>query len=154
MTTTKNPKDMIGSELLAAVKIGKRNRALFNAVCEEIDRRVVKRNLAGKPVTDPTAEMLAILARRGVMMPVARFGSVSNPIDPDETEADKARKRIDERIEATPVETLVDETDDARKRVLAAADLAAASLAKANGGKGFVKARIAFRKAALATLDA
>lgn len=55
-----------GADLLHYVNIGKRSKH-FDAVLDEIDRRVIRRLMKGKALTEPIVEALAILDRRGII---------------------------------------------------------------------------------------
>ena len=54
-----------GAHLLGIVKRGRTSKSYFPA-CDEVDRRASKRARDGRPYTEPIAEALVILDRRGV----------------------------------------------------------------------------------------
>lgn len=130
-----------GATILAAVKVGKRNKDAYFAACDEVDRRVTNRVAASKAITRPIAEALTILDKRGI----AHAGPVATEID--------VLAHREKDVKAPKAPKVDDEATIARKAALAAADKQAAKLAEINGG-GFVKLRIQARKEALAALTA
>lgn len=145
--------EMNGNALLAAVKVGKRNLPNYNAACDEIDRRVTNRNAKGMLPTPPVVEALAILAKRGI-------DHVASTVEPTEAIVKAAKAGVGEPSRPAPEADVTDglapkarkakvltPEQKARRKANDAAKAAAAILAEANGGEGFVRFLCRERKA-------
>lgn len=136
-----------GAAILAAIKTGKRSPYNYWAAIDEMDRRVTNRITAGKAITAPIVEAMAVLDKRGIAHagPKAtevKVLTVSEKVGrtdevPSNTGVPEDYRYSDHTVTLTPVKA-EDPIKVLRHKAAAEAKEAAALLTEQNG-KGFVK---------------